>query len=180
MKKAAKIGIGVGVVGVSGIGIFAILKRRKLARQAFDAEIVENDEINDIESSASENDQVPEFTKYSGIPVSRVTDMLNAVTNKDEGNGYYIKAKDFKAIRESLGVFKIYIRDNYDYWSIEEKVCGEMITFRIHEGYCVSNDGFFLISGEWKYLSKDEVLNDYMRCAQCRERLYDTSECYII
>lgn len=179
MKKTTKIAIGIGVTGITGIGIFTILKQRKLAKQAFDAEFDDFDDDDEIVENDVE-DKLPEFTEYTGIPVDTVTAMLNSVTHKKDGYSYYIKSKDFEAIRESLGVFKIYIRNNYDYWSIEEKVCGEMITFRIHDGYCVSNDGFFLISGEWKYLSKDEVLDDYMRCAQCRERLYDTNECYII
>jgi len=177
MKKAVKIGIGVGVAGLSGLSIFTILKQRKLAKQAFDAEFSEDEMTNDVKDSASEN-QVPEFTKYTGISVEHVTNMLNAVTKKNDRNGYYIEAKDFEAIRESLGVFDIYIHDNYGYW--KEKVYGEMISFRIEKDFCVSNDGWFLVSGKWQYLSKDEVLDDYIRVAQCRERLYDTNECSII
>ena len=60
MKKAVKIAIGVSVAGLSGLGIFAILRQKKLAKQAF-AEFGGDDEDeiivkNDVESSASEND----------------------------------------------------------------------------------------------------------------------------
>lgn len=181
MKKTTKIAIGAGVVGLSGISIFAILKQRKLAKQAFDAEFGEDEMTNDVESSALENDQVPEFTKYSGIPVSRVTNMLNEVTHKynDEYNQYYITADDFEAVRKSLGVFQMFIRDNFSYFHDDENIFGEMITFRIREGYCVSNDGFFLINGKWTYLSKDDVLDDYYRCAHCEDRLYEINKCII-
>lgn len=55
MRKSTKIAISVGVVGVTGLSIFTILKRRRLARQAFDAEIVENDEINDVDDEVFPN-----------------------------------------------------------------------------------------------------------------------------
>ena len=183
MKKTVKIAIGAGITGITGISIVAILKRRKLAKQAFDAEFDDfDDEIvkNDEETNAPADDK-PEFTKYTGIPVNRVSDMLNAVTHKCAGRQYYIKADDFEEIRKSLGVYQIFIRDNYEIiqFSNERNARGEMITFRIKEDYCVSNDGFFLIDGKWKYLSVNEVLDDYSRCAQCRERLFVTDECLI-
>lgn len=149
---------------------------------------VENDE----ESSAE--GELPEFTKYTGISVDSVTDMLNAVTHKyNDRDFYYIKSDDFEIIRESLGVSRMYIRDNYclskfsSYYKKHDNdeyyknyLVGEMVTFRIREDYCVSNDGWFLISGVWTYLSKDEVLDDYRRCAQGKERLYNTNECLIV
>lgn len=184
MKKAVKIGIGVGVVGVSGLSIFAILKHRKLARQAY-AEIEADDEnemTNDAESSALENDQVPEFTEYTGIPVNRVTNMLNAVTHKSAGfRQYYIKADDFEEVRKALGVYQIFIRDNYEAirFCNERNVEGEMITFRLNKNFIVSNDGWFIIEGRWKYLSKDDTRDDFIRCAQGKERAFITDTCFI-
>lgn len=186
MKKTTKIAIGIGVASVTGIGLFTILKQRKLAKQAFsefggddeDEIIVEND----VESSASENDQVPEFTEYTGIPVNRVTDMLNAVTHKSAGfRQYYIKADDFEEVRKALGVYQIFIRDNYEAirFCNERNVEGEMITFRLNKNFIVSNDGWFIIEGRWKYLSKDDTRDDFIRCAQGKERAFITDTCFI-
>ena len=193
MKKAIKIGIGVGVVGVSSLSIFTILKQRKLTKQAFDAEFDDfDDEIvkNDEETNAPADDK-PEFTKYTGIPVDTVTAMLNSVTHKYDdryhpyfsdiisGNLYYINSDDFINIQKSLKVYRMYIRDNYSFCTDDENISGEMITFRIKEDYCVSNDGFFLIDGKWKYLSVNEVLDDYSRCARYDDRLFQTNRCFI-
>ena len=186
MTNISKIALGFGVTGIAGLSIFTFMKQKKLAKQAFDAEIGEDetDELtveNDEESSTE--DELPEFTKYTGIPVDTVTDMLNAVTHKQyvgDDHYYYMKSKDFESIRESLGVYRMYIRYNYTYGCNEKNIIGEMITFRIREDYCVSNDGWFLISGTWKYLSKDEVQDDYIRCAQCKERQFETDACCVI
>lgn len=207
MTNITKIALGFGVTGITGLSIYEIMKRRKLAQEAFDAEIgedetdemtVENDEAFDAEIGEDETDEMtvendeessteyelPEFTKYTGIPVDTVTDMLNAVTQKHYGQGdnfyYYIESKDFESIRESLGVYRMYIRNNYSYGCNEKNIIGEMITFRIRENYCVSNDGWFLISGTWKYLSKDDVLDDYRRCVICKERRFETDACCVI
>jgi hypothetical protein len=182
MKKRTKIALGFGVAGLSGIGIFTILRQKKLAKQAFDAEFDEAEAVEEAESSASENDPLPEFTEYTGISVGTVTDMLNEVTHKYTGfNKYYIKASDFEEIRKKLGVYQIFIRDNYEIiqFSNERNVGGEMITFRIKEGYSVSNDGWFIIEGRWTYLSKDDTRDDYIRCAQGKERDFVTDECFI-
>lgn len=182
MKKAVKIGLGIGISGITGLSIITILKRRRLARQAFEAEFNEDEMINDVESSASENDQVPEFTEYTGIPVNRVTDMLNAVTHKSAGfRQYYIKADDFEEVRKALGVYQIFIRDNYEaiQFCNERNVGGEMITFRLNKNFIVSNDGWFIIEGRWKYLSKDDTRDDFIRCAQGKERAFITDTCFI-
>ena len=182
MTNISKIAVGFGA-GIAGLSILSFMKQKKLAKQAFDAEIGEDkaDEMVDYEESSTE-DELPEFTKYTGIPVDTVTDMLNAVTHKHYCHGsddfYYITSKDFESIKESLGVYRIYIRDNY-LDSLFNNV-GEMVTFRIREDYCVSNDGWFFISGTWKYLSKDEVLDDFIRCAKCKERRFETDECLIL
>jgi hypothetical protein len=183
MKKAVKIGIGIGISGITGLSIITILKRRRLARQAFnDAEFGE-ETVDDVESSVSENNnQVPEFTEYTGVSVKHVSDMLNAVTHKCEGfRQYYIKADDFEEIRKSLGVYQMFIRDNYEIiqFSNERNVGGEMITFRLNKNYAVSNDGWFIIDGKWTYRSKDETVDDYVRCAQGKERVFITDNCSI-
>jgi hypothetical protein len=184
MTNISKIALGFGVTGIAGLSIFTLMKQKKLVKQTFDAEIGEDeaDEMtveNDEESSTE--DELPEFTKYTGIPVDTVTDMLNAVTHKHychTGVYDYIRTEDLESIRQSLGVFRIYIRTNYLYNPINN--AGEMVTFRIREDYCVSNDGWFFISGTWKYLSKDEVLDDYIRCAQGKERQFETDLCLIL
>ena len=85
MTNISKIALGFGVTGITGLSIFTLMKQKKLVKQTFDAEIGEDeaDEMtveNDEESSTE--DELPEFTKYTGIPVDTVTDMLNAVTHK--------------------------------------------------------------------------------------------------
>jgi len=65
MKKTTKIAIGAGVVGLSGISIFAILRQRKLAKQAFDAaefggdddEIMVENDVDEAEAEAAEEEQ---------------------------------------------------------------------------------------------------------------------------
>lgn len=183
MKNITKIAALVGVTSITtGLNIF--MKRRKLVQEAFNTEIGEDkaeDEIVENNEESAE-DELPEFTKHTGIPVNTVTDMLNAVTHKHYCHGsddfYYITSKDFESIKESLGVYRIYIRDNY-LDSLFNNV-GEMVTFRIREDYCVSNDGWFFISGTWKYLSKDEVQDDFIRCAKCKERRFETDQCLIL
>ena len=64
MKKRTKIAISIGVVGISGISIFAILKQKKLAKQAFDAEFdeaeadeEEQEAVDEAEAEADEEEQ---------------------------------------------------------------------------------------------------------------------------
>ena len=186
MKNISKIvALGISVTGITG-SIFAIMKRRKIVHESlFDDEIGEDEATEMVENNeeSSSEDELPEFTKYTGIPVNNVTDMLNAVTHRynfygQDDDFYYIKSEDFEMIRQLLGVSRMYIRDNY-LPNLFDKV-GEMVTFRIREDYCVSNDGWFLISGVWTYLSKDEVFDDYIRCAKCKERLFETDMCRVI
>lgn len=183
MTNITKIALGFGVTGITGLSIYEIMKRRKLAQEAVKAEIGEDETdemtVENNEDSSAE-DELPEFTKHTGIPVDTVTGMLNAVTHRGQDDDfYYIKSEDFEAIKESLGVYRMYIRDNY-LPSLFDRV-GEMVRFRIREDYCVSNDGWFLTSsGTWKYLSKDEVQDDYIRCAQCKERQFETDACLIL
>jgi hypothetical protein len=189
MTNISKIALGFGVTGIAGLSILSFMKQKKLAKQAFDAEIGEDEAEemtaeNDDESSAE--DELPEFTKYTGIPVDTVTDMLNAVTHRGQDDDFYdIKSEDFEEISQSLGVSHICIRYNYPPTRLHRthstfERSGEMVTFRIRENYCVSNDSWFLISGTWKYLSKDEVFNDFIRCATCKERQFETDTCLIV
>lgn len=177
MKNTTKIALGFGVTGIAGLSIFTFMKRRKLAQEAFDAEIDEDE----ADEMTVENYELLEFTKYTGIPVDSVTTMLNEVTWKANNGGfYYIIAKDFEAVRKSLGVFDMYLRYNYTVDTNGGNIIGDMINFRIHEDDCVLKDGWFLISGVWKYLSKDEVLDDRRRCAiNINRRQFETDECYI-
>ena len=55
MKKRTKIAISIGVVGISGISVFAILKHRKLTKQAY-AEIEADDENEMIVSEDDDTD----------------------------------------------------------------------------------------------------------------------------
>jgi hypothetical protein len=181
MKKRTKITLGFGVAGLSGIGIFTILKKRKPVQQAFD-DVIEGDDTVETDSKTDAlADNEPEFTKYTGIPVDSVTTMLNEVTFKANNAGfYYIIAKDFEAVRKSLGVFDMYLRYNYTVDTNGGNIIGDMINFRIHEDDRVLKDGWFLISGVWKYLPKDEVLDDRRRCAiNINRRQFQTDNCFI-
>ena len=65
MKKRTKIALGFGVAGLSGIGIFTILKKRKHVQQAFDAaefggdddEIMVENDVDEAEAEAAEEEQ---------------------------------------------------------------------------------------------------------------------------
>ena len=189
MTNITKIALGFGVTGITGLSIYEIMKRRKLAQEAVKAEIGEDETdemiVENNEDSSAE-DELSEFTKHTGISVDTVTDMLNAVTHRGQDDDfYYIKSEDFEEIRQSLGVSHICIRYNYPPTRLHRthstfERFGEMVTFRIQENYCVLNDGWFLISGTWKYLSKDEVFDDFIRCATCKERQFETDMCCII
>jgi len=184
MKKRTKITLGFSVTGIiAGLSIFALMRRKKHPEEASD-DVKLNDamlvETNDDKTDAIADDE-PEFTKYTGIPVDTVTDMLNDVTFKANNAGFYhIIAKDFEAIRKSLGVFDMYLRYNYSCDTNGGNIIGDMINFRIHEDDRVLKDGWFLISGVWKYLSKDEVLDDRRRCTiNINHRQFQTDECFI-
>ena len=130
--------------------------------------------------------QIPEFEKYSGHKVTEVEDLLNSVTKEDYdplyGGSYFIISKEnFEMIKNILGVYEIYIRNNYDpSCMFDLRQYGEMITFRIRENYCVSNDGFFIIGGKWKYFTADDVRKDYLLQHQCKERIIKSNWCYIV
>ena len=184
MKKRTKITVGFGVTGIiAALSIFALMQRKKHPEEASD-DVKLNDvmlvETNDDKTDVPADDE-PEFTKYTGIQVDTVTNMLNEVTFKANNAGfYYMTTKDFEAVRKSLGVFDMYLRYNYTVDSNGGNIIGEMINFRIHEDDCVLKDGWFLISGVWTYLSKDKVLNDRRRCAiNINRRPFQTDECYI-
>ena len=149
----------------------------------------DNDRKDDNTNAATKND-IPEFEKYSGHKVGEVEELLNSVTEfgkyspfSPTGKYFTISRQNFVAIKEKLGVSEIYLRDNYDpfcYCGRDHYDCGDMITFRIRENYCVSNDGFFIIDGKWRYFTVDEVREDYISQAQCKGRAITPDRCCII
>lgn len=124
-------------------------------------------------------DDIPEFEKYSGHKVSEVEELLNSVTECEQY--FTISHQNFDAIKEKLNVSEIYLRDNYDpTCTFETRRYGEMVTFRIRDDWCMSNDGFFIIDGKWRYFTVDEVREDYIRQHQCKGRTITPDRCYIV
>ena len=179
-----------GIICGAGVAATAAMKQSKGEKNEAENEAEEvNININSPKKKDSEGeDDIPEFEKYSGHKITEVEELLNSVTHLGKynqmfgGEEYFtISHQNFDAIKEKLNVSEIYLKNNYDptcTYSFEGY--GEMITFRIRDDYCVSNDGFFLINGKWKYFTVDEVREDFIRQHQCKGRTITPDRCYIV